>query len=290
VCCVDVVLKQIGIFIFKNMALNVVARVHPVVLFSIVDSFERRNEGATRVIGTLLGSYDKGSVEITNSFCVPHNESEDEVAVDLEFAKNMFELHKKVNPSEVIVGWYATGNEVKEQSVLIHDYYTRETTQPIHLTVDTTLQGSHMGIKAYVSTPMGVPNKTVGTMFTPLPVDVVAYDAESVGVHMTNRGRSVQKRSIEFAPDLDQVSTASRQILETLETVIAYVDDVLAGKVTADNTIGRSLLDLVHCVPQMDAGEFEDMLNSNMKDLLTVVYLSQLTKTQLILNEKICLM
>jgi len=272
------------------MALNLVARVHPVVLFSVVDSFERRNEGATRVIGTLLGSYDKGSVEITNSFCVPHNESEDEVAVDLEFAKNMYELHKKVNPTEVIVGWYATGSEVKEQSVLIHDYYTRETTQPIHLTVDTTLQGSHMGIKAYVSTPMGVPNKTVGTMFTPLPSEIVAYDAESVGVHMTNRGRSVQKRSIEFSPDLDQVSTASRQILETLDTVITYVDDVLAGKLPADNTIGRSLLGLVHCVPQMDAAEFEEMLNSNMKDLLTVVYLSQLTKTQLILNEKLCLM
>lgn len=30
-------------------------RVHPVVLASIVDSYERRNEGAARVIGTLLG-------------------------------------------------------------------------------------------------------------------------------------------------------------------------------------------------------------------------------------------
>lgn len=32
-----------------------VVRLHPVVLASIVDSFERRNEGAARVIGTLLG-------------------------------------------------------------------------------------------------------------------------------------------------------------------------------------------------------------------------------------------
>ena len=37
------------------MAVNLVARVHPVVLFSIVDSYERRNEDAKRVIGTLLG-------------------------------------------------------------------------------------------------------------------------------------------------------------------------------------------------------------------------------------------
>lgn len=28
-----------------------------------------------------------------------------QVAVDMEFAKNMYELHKKVSPSEVIIGW-----------------------------------------------------------------------------------------------------------------------------------------------------------------------------------------
>ena len=42
---------------FIKMALNAVCRVHPVVLFSIVDSYERRNEDARRVIGTLLGEY-----------------------------------------------------------------------------------------------------------------------------------------------------------------------------------------------------------------------------------------
>ena len=37
------------------MALNLVAKVHPVVFFTIVDSYERRNPEAHRVIGTLLG-------------------------------------------------------------------------------------------------------------------------------------------------------------------------------------------------------------------------------------------
>jgi translation initiation factor 3 subunit F len=54
--------------------------IHPVVLFSIVDSFERRNEEAKRVIGTLLGVVDKGVVEVKSCFGVPHNESADEVS------------------------------------------------------------------------------------------------------------------------------------------------------------------------------------------------------------------
>ncbi len=28
-----------------------------------------------------------------------------QVAIDIEFARNMYELHKKVNPQEIIVGW-----------------------------------------------------------------------------------------------------------------------------------------------------------------------------------------
>merc|ERR1712126_412741 len=152
--------------------------VHPTVLFSIVDAFERRPEDARRVIGTLLGSVEKGGlhVEVTNCFAVPHNESQDEVAVDMESAKNMFDLHRKVQPNEVIVGWYATGPDVTEHSVLIHEYYSREAKNPIHLTLDTTLRGNTMGLKAFQSTALGVQGQTVGTLFSPLKV-VVRSDA-----------------------------------------------------------------------------------------------------------------
>ena len=38
-----------------NLPLNLTVRVHPVVLFQIVDAYERRNADSERVIGTLLG-------------------------------------------------------------------------------------------------------------------------------------------------------------------------------------------------------------------------------------------
>merc|ERR1719222_1047427 len=100
------------------MALNLTVKVHPVVLLQIIDSYERRNPDAVRVIGTLLGTSDKTGVEVTNCFCVPHNESEEEGAVELDFAKDMFDLHRKVNPQETIVGWWATGTGVTSHSAL----------------------------------------------------------------------------------------------------------------------------------------------------------------------------
>jgi len=41
------------------MATNLMCRIHPVVLFTVVDSYERRPEDAKRVIGTLLGRHGR---------------------------------------------------------------------------------------------------------------------------------------------------------------------------------------------------------------------------------------
>ena len=62
--------------------LGIAVQIHPVALFTIVDSYERRQEQGKRVIGTLLGSKDKpGITEIRSGYAVPHNETEEEVCV-----------------------------------------------------------------------------------------------------------------------------------------------------------------------------------------------------------------
>ena len=118
---------------FQSMAVNLVVKVHPVVLFQIADSYERRSADNHRVIGTLVGSVDKQCVEITNCFCIPHKEYEERVEADIVYAQEMFELNKKVAPHEALVGWFATGSEITSHSALIHDYYARET--KVRLTV-----------------------------------------------------------------------------------------------------------------------------------------------------------
>ncbi|XP_038065280.1 eukaryotic translation initiation factor 3 subunit F-like [Patiria miniata] len=263
--------------------------VHPVVLFNIVDSYERRNDENARVIGTLLGTNIQGVVEITNCFCVPHNESEDEVAVDMEFAKNMYDLQKKVNANEVIVGWYATGPDITDHSLLIHEYYSRECVNPVHLTIDTTLTDFKMSIKVWIRQSMGVPDKSKGTVFTPIKMKPVCHQPERVGLDALIRGQASGRRTMETVTDLQHVSKSCVKLQEMIAIVLEYVDDVVSGKIPADNQVGRFLMDLVANVPKLDPDEFERIINSNMKDLLMVVYLSNLVETQLGLNEKLTL-
>lgn len=65
---------------FSPSTVGFSARVHPVVVFNICDCYVRRSDQAERVIGTLLGSVlPDGTVDIRNSYAVPHNESSDQV-------------------------------------------------------------------------------------------------------------------------------------------------------------------------------------------------------------------
>lgn len=77
-----------------------------------------------------------------------------------------------------IQGWWATGHEVTNHSSVIHEYYARECNNPVHLTVDTSLQGGRMGLKAYVCINLGVPGGKSGCMFTPINTEVTYYEPE----------------------------------------------------------------------------------------------------------------
>jgi len=272
------------------MAVNIKVRVHPVVLFQITDSYERRAPDNHRVIGTLVGHVDKQCVEVTNCFCVPHKEYEERVEADIVYAQDMYELNKKVAPHESLVGWFATGREITSHSALIHDYYARETKDPIHLTLDTTIQQGRMVLKAYVFVPLGVPGATSGSMFTPVVVELMATEPEIAGLDLLHKTKFSKYRTVEPVPELTKISEAANKLELMLDTILCYVEAVLAGREEADNSVGRALHDLVQSVPKMDTDQFETMVNSNLRDLLMVIYLSQLTKTQLQLNEKLSMM
>lgn len=53
---------------------------------------------------TAAGTSDKGVVEVTNCFCVPHKEHADQVEAELNYAMDVYELNRRVNASENIVG------------------------------------------------------------------------------------------------------------------------------------------------------------------------------------------
>ncbi|XP_058097049.1 eukaryotic translation initiation factor 3 subunit F [Magnolia sinica] len=268
---------------FFPSSTSLIARVHPVVIFSICDCYVRRPDQAERVIGTLLGSISPdGTIDIRNSYAVPHNESSDQVALDVDYHHNMFLSHQKVNPKEVIVGWYSTGFGVSGGSALFHEFYSREVANPVHLTVDTGFRNGEASIKAYVSVNLSLGDRQLAAQFNEIPLDLRMVEAERVGFDI------LKTTMVEKLPnDLEGMEASMERLLALIDDVYKYVDGVVEGRVAPDNSIGRFIADAVASIPKMSPAAFDKLLNDRLQDHLLLLYLSSLTRTQLSLAEKL---
>ena len=79
------------------------------------------------------------------------------------------------------------------------------------------------------------------------------------------------------------------RLLDMLERVNGYVADVVAGKAAPDSAIAREIAAALAAVPRVRPEAFDRAFNSSLQDLLMVVYLSNLTRTQLAITDHLSL-
>jgi len=114
--------------------------VHPTVLLSVVDHYNRiAKDTKKRVIGTLLGEYgDKGMLEVTNCYAVPFEEDKDDPSIwffDHIYHENMYNMMRKINGREKIIGWYSTGPDIKRSDIEINEILRRYNTSPVFVVI-----------------------------------------------------------------------------------------------------------------------------------------------------------
>ena len=268
---------------------DVEANVEPVVLFSIIDHFSRRGEGQDFVIGTLLGTEENGVVTISVAFPVPHMQVEDQMALSTDFHATMLSLHQRVHSKQTVVGWYSTGEAINANTTLFHEFYGSETPRPVHLLLDLGLGEHKMSAKAYISSGLTLGETRLGVAFRDIKLTVVNSESDRVGVANLLKMSAGTSASTGTGGggELESVETTVRKLLRTLESVVDFVDKVVSGQQTAEPETVRLLQQLVAAAPRLQAGSFEKMFNTSVQDMLTVVYLANLTRTQLALAEKL---
>lgn len=299
--------------------------VHPIVLLSILDHHTRRQDGELRVIGTLLGKRDGDKVEVTNCFAVPHTEQGDEVAIGKDFNRQMLALHLRANRNENLIGWYATAfpitnnninndediqvydqtnNCIADTSSSLHEFYAGEcedtiVDSPIHLVVDTSLVEDTISLKAYMSSAVVIDGEPLANLFHELKLVLKSSESEKIVLDQMIQGLSkgenddeeeeekvsaTPKENIGGAANLQE---SMEKLLSMLETASEYIGQVVDGKVEADDAIGRQIADTLSSVPRIRPEMFDKMYNESLQDLLMVTYLSNITRTQLTISEKL---
>jgi len=92
-----------------------------------------------------------------------------------------FSCRKKTLLTFAILFRYSTGLGVTGGSALIHEFYSREVQNPIHLTVDTGFTNGGGTIKAYVSNNLSLGERQIAAQFQEIPLDLRMVEAERIG-------------------------------------------------------------------------------------------------------------
>jgi len=271
--------------------------IHPLVIFSILDHQSRRPENTSRVIGTLLGQKTSShSIEITNCFAVPHAERGEEVAIGKDFNRQMLALQLRAsNRKESVMGWYATALEdsesgtfqcITDTSTLIHEFYAGECKEdPVHLVLDTSLRSDGIITKAFISTPVVVKGEALGNIFHEIQLTVKMSDSERICLHRMISAPDTEESTI-YDENADLKNSMER-LYEMLDNASNFVEKVVDGSVEPDVKVGRQLADTLSSIPAMRKDLFDKVFNDTLQDLMMVSYLSNLTRTQLSIAEKL---
>ncbi|PWZ44270.1 26S proteasome non-ATPase regulatory subunit 7 A [Zea mays] len=247
--------------------------VHPLVLLSIVDHYNRvARDTRKRVVGVLLGTSSRGSVDVTNSYAVPFEEDDKDPRIwflDHNYHESMFSMFKRINAKEHVVGWYSTGPKLRENDLDVHALFNRYLPQnciafshefclkfyvhcpstgfwqkksyvpnPVLVIID--VQPKELGIptKAYYAVEEVKENATQKSqkVFVHVPSEIAAHEVEEIGVeHLL---RDVKDTTIStLATEVTSKLAALKGLDARLREIRSYLDLVIEGKLPLNHEI-----------------------------------------------------
>lgn len=117
---------------------------------------------------------------------------------------------------------------------------------------------------------------------------VVNGEADKIGIDtLIKSGSASNASSSSQVSEADSMEVTVKKLLRTLEGVGEYVDKVSKGEITPDAETITLLQEAMSAAPRLPTSTFDKIFDSQVQDMLVVVYLANLTRAQLALAEKL---
>ena len=263
--------------------------IHPLVLLSIVDHFNRVNitKRDKRVVGALLGEQVDNVVEITNSYAVVYEEDPNEPNIwylDHLYHETMFDMFKKINAKERFIGWYATGGKFKSQDIIINDIFRKYNPTPVFIVVDVEHQNEiDLPTEAYVAQEEIGREGSVIKSFFHIESSVEAYEPEEIGVeHLLREIKDIALNSIES--NIHSKVQALKGLSGKIESIRNYLAKVREGKMPLNNKVMGVLQEIVNLLPNLNSEELIHAYSAKNNDLMFSIYICAMARSVLSLH------
>merc|ERR1712217_232697 len=264
--------------------------VHPIVLLSVVDHYNRVAKGTTkRVVGTLLGEVTDFQLHITNCFAVPFEEDPRDPQVwfvDHNFHENMFAMFKKVNQKERVVGWYSTGPKIKPSDLSIHELFRRYCPELVLVDMDVQPEDLELPMEAYYSVQEQTSDEVFKRTFLHVQSTVGAFEAEEVGVeHLLRdiKNASASTLAVRVGDKIAALTGLSMRLAE----ISKYLQSVYDGKLPMNQEIIYQLQEVFNLLPDQDSEELVKSFAMETNDMMLSLYLGSILRSTIALHNLI---
>ncbi|OBZ65727.1 26S proteasome regulatory subunit rpn-8 [Grifola frondosa] len=263
--------------------------VHPLVLLSVTDHHARSVSRSSnkRVIGILLGQDNGKTINVANSFGIPFEEDEKDSKtwfLDHNYIEGMWEMFKKVNARERMIGWYHTGPKLRASDQEINDLLKRYIARPVMVIVDVRPQTVGIPTDAYFAVEEIKDDGTeTRKTFLHVPSAIEAEEAEEIGVEHLLRDIK-DSTTTTLATRVSEQLASLRGLQSRLTDIQKYLHDVATGKMPLNHQISYHLQDALNLLPNLNDTETTQSFVTSTNDQLLVVYLSSLLRAVIALH------
>ncbi|CAA20676.1 19S proteasome regulatory subunit Rpn8 [Schizosaccharomyces pombe] len=273
--------------------------VHPLVLLSAVDSYNRSAKGTKRrVVGILLGQNNGDVVNVANSYAIPFEEDEKNASVwflDHNFMESMNEMFKKINANEKLVGWYHTGPQLRPSDLEINNLLKKYIPNPVLVIIDVKPKSVGLPTNAYFAIDeIEDDGSKSSRTFVHLPSSIEAEEAEEIGVeHLLRDTRDASVGTL--ATRVTQQAQSLQGLGQRLTEIADYLRKVVDGQLPINHAILAELQSVFNLLPNIFSGpvvseqalesEAQRAFNVNSNDQLMSIYISSIVRAVIALHD-----
>merc|ERR1712061_258828 len=199
----------------------------------------------------------------------------------------MYNMFRKVNSKERVVGWYHTGPKLHQNDILINDLIRKYCPNSVLVIIDPQPTRIGLPTEAYKAVEEVHDDGTPTTKtFEHVPSEIGAEEAEEVGVdHLL---RDIKDTTV---GTLSQKITNQLMGLKGLEMKLKdmhnYLQQVVDEKLPMNHQITYHLQDIFNLLPDVTNPQFVKSINVNTNDQMLVVYTASLIRSIIALHNLI---
>ncbi|CAE6442801.1 26S proteasome regulatory subunit rpn-8 OS=Neurospora crassa (strain ATCC 24698 / 74-OR23-1A / CBS 708,71 / DSM 1257 / FGSC 987) GN=rpn-8 PE=3 SV=1 [Rhizoctonia solani AG-1 IB] len=268
--------------------------VHPLVLLSVADHHARSAARAPnkRVVGVLLGQDNGKTVNVANSFAIPFEEDEKDSKtwfLDHNYIEGMWDMFKKVNARERMIGWYHSGPKLRASDQEINDLFKQFIPRPVMVIVNVRQMDENIPTDAYFAVEKIKDDGTeTQKTFFHVPSAIEAEEAEEIGVEHLLRDIK-DSTTTTLATRVSNQLASLRGLSARLREISAYLKRAAqppgeSGALPPNHQIAYQLQDALSLLPDLDNPDTTRSFTTATNDQLLVVYLSSLVRAVIALH------